>query len=604
MKDAKIEDLAYVLKEARDKNQPKPIFFLGAGASKSGNIPLASEIANDILKKYSKAPTIKRLEKEEITYHKLMDCLQPDERGELLREYIDGANINVTHIYLAQLICEGFVDYVLTVNFDNLMLRALALYNEFPPTYDMAILKDLTTSTIKEKSVVFLHGQHHGPWLLNTKEEMEKVEPTIPRIFDTIKHKRPWVFVGYSGGDPIFKHIKKLGRFDNGLYWITNKSNDPKKNVIEFLEKPNTNAFIIKGYDSDSFMLKLHTKLELDHPEIIHKPFTSLEKILKNIVDIEDDDHFKSVKERLEITKEQVSAAINQFEKGKILSHEHMEKKSEIDLLKREIIDLGIKSEYHTDTINEIYDKAKEINDNGLNDLLSILYFSWGTTLGKLAKTKGEKEAEELYNQAFDKYQKAIEIKPDKYQALYNWGIDLGNLAKTKEGKEAEELYNQAFDKYQKAIDIKPDKHDALHNWGTTLGNLAKTKEGKEAEELYNQAFDKYQKTIDIKPDDHQAYDNWGVTLIELAKIKEGKESESLHNQAFDKYQKAIEHGGSSYNLSCIYAVRGNKEQALKYLNISLSKNEIDVDFVEKDEDWKEYSNDNEFLSLLKRFKK
>ena len=139
----------------------------------------------------------------------------------------------------------------------------------------MAILKDLTTSTIKEKSVVFLHGQHHGPWLLNTKEEMEKVEPTIPRIFDTIKDKRPWVFVGYSGGDPIFKHIKKLGRFDNGLYWITNKSNDPEKNVIEFLEKRNTNAFIIKGYDSDSFMLKLHTKLELDHPEIIHKPFTS-----------------------------------------------------------------------------------------------------------------------------------------------------------------------------------------------------------------------------------------------------------------------------------------------------------------------------------------
>ena len=75
-----------------------------------------------------------------------------------------------------------------------------------------------------------------------------------------------------------------------------------------------------------------------------------------------------------------------------------------------------------------------------------------------------------MYNQAFDKYQKAIEIKPDKYQALYNWGIDLGNLAKTKEGKEAEELYNQAFDKYQKATEIKPDDHQALYTTeGTDL---------------------------------------------------------------------------------------------------------------------------------------
>ena len=54
------------------------------------------------------------------------------------------------------------------------MLRALSLFNEFPSTYDMAILKDLTTTKFKEKSVVFLHGQHHGLWLLNTNEEMEK----------------------------------------------------------------------------------------------------------------------------------------------------------------------------------------------------------------------------------------------------------------------------------------------------------------------------------------------------------------------------------------------------------------------------------------------
>ena len=52
-------------------------------------------------------------------------------------------------------------------------------------------------------------------------------------------------------------------------------------------------------------------------------------------------------------------------------------------------------------------------------------------------------------------------------------GSYLGNLAKIKEGKEAEELYNQAFEKYQKATEIKPDEHEALYNWGTYLVQLS-----------------------------------------------------------------------------------------------------------------------------------
>ena len=161
-------------------------------------------------------------------------------------------------------------------------------------------------------------------------------------------------------------------------------------------------------------------------------------------------------------------------------------------------------------------------------------------------------------------------------------------------------MYNQAFDKFQRVIDIKPDDHEAFKNWGAHLGNLARTKEGKEAEKLYNQAFDKFQKAIDIKPDMHEAFNSWGMYLGELAKTKEGKEAEELYNQAIGKCQKAIEYGASHYNLSCIFAHKGEKEHALKYLDISLSKNEIDVDFVQKDEDWKAFLDDDDFIKLIK----
>ena len=456
-----------------------------------------------------------------------------------MKKYIDEAKINVTHIYLAQLISEGYVDYVLTVNFDNLVLRALALYNIFPSTYDMAILKDLTTTTFKEKSVIYLHGQHHGPWLLNTSEEMEKVRNTVPRIFDTIKNQRPWVFIGYSGEDPIFDHVKNLGRFDNGLYWVTYNDSYPSEKIQSFLSRSNINAFIIKGYDSDSFMLKLNSELGLEQPIIVDKPFSALKDMLNEIVDIDDQLHFKGVKERLTISKNQVRGAIRQFEKGEVDTRDTFDNK--VDVLKKEIINLLISEKYDENVILEIENKIKENQDNEAESLLAGLYSDWGISLGNLAKTKGGTEAEKLYNQSFDKFRKAIEIKPDKHEAYNNWGTYLGNLAKTKEGTEAEELYQQSFDKYRKAIEIKPNKHEAYYNWGTYLGNLAKTKDGTEAEELYQQSFDKFRRAIEIKPDKHEAYYNWGTYLGNLAKTKDGTEAEELYQQSFGKFRKATE---------------------------------------------------------------
>ncbi len=543
MKNATIEELAYILKQAKKNDQGRAIFFIGAGASVTGGIPLAKEIVQDILARYKDNPRIKGLaENERNEYSELLNCLTPFQRDKLLKEYIYNAKINVTHIYLALLIINDFVDYVLTVNFDNLLLRALSLFNEFPPTYDMAILNDLTTTSFKKKSVVYLHGQHHGLWLLNTPEEMEKVRETVPRIFDSIKSGRPWVFLGYSASDPIFDHIKKLGRFDNGLYWVTYQDNDPKDNVRKFLGKQNTNAYLIKDYDADSFMLKLNSELGLGQPAIIDRPFSSLKKLLNNIVDIDEEDHFKNVKQRLTIAHKQVDEAIKQFEEGKVRkSTPDIRRSSEIDLLKKKIINLIVAENYSYSKIKNIKSRAEKLNDDGVNDLVAGYYVNRGISLGELADTKEGKEAEDLYRQAFIKFQEAIDIKPDKHDAYYNWGFGLGKLADTKEGKEAEDLYRQAVEKYQKSTEIKHDGHDAYHNWGASLGKLADTKEGREAEDLYRQAFEKYQKAIEIKPDKYAAYYNWGTELGKLADTKEGKEAEDLYRQAFIKFQEAID---------------------------------------------------------------
>ncbi len=543
MEDVSIDILAYALKKAKDNKpnkKPAPIFFLGAGASRTGGIPLANEIITDILEKYKESPKVQLLKDDEHTYPKLMDALEPIERKELLKGYIDKAKINVTHIYLAQLLIHGYVDYVLTVNFDNLMQRALALFNNFPPTYDLAILKNLTTTKFKEKSVVYLHGQYDGVRVLNTIDEMAIVNKIVLRIFDTIKDERPWVFIGYSGDDPIFESIKELECFENGLYWVTYNDEEPGKRVKEFLNKPNTNAYIIKGNDADSFMLKLNSELKLEQPDIIIKPFSSTKILLNNIVDIDDKDELKAVKESLEISNRQVDEAIQQFEEGKEAS-EDINETTKIDILKKDIIELILNEEYVEEKINKIEVEAKKLNNNEVNISLSGLINDWGVELGDIAGLKSGNEAESLFKLAIEKFKKAIGLKPDYHETFYNWGTYLSKLAETKSKDEAESLYKLAFDKYEKTIEIKPDYFNAFFNWGTALGKFAEIKSSDKADSLFKQAFEKFKKAISIKPNDHEVFNNYGIALVKFAKTKSGNEADSLYKLAFDKFEKAIE---------------------------------------------------------------
>lgn len=583
MKEISIEHLAYHLKQANDRDLPKPIFFLGAGASFSGKIPLASGIETIIKDRYKDNPDILMLAEKDKTYSRLMGCLSPIQRSELLSNLIEVAKINVAHIYLAQLIKNNLVDYVLTANFDNLMLRALALFDIFPPVYDLTSISDFTTTTIKDKSVVYLHGQHNGTWLLNTDEEMTKVKTIVPRIFDTIKNQRPWIFLGYSGSDPIFEHIKNLGRFDNGLYWVGHDDYLPSKDVQKFLSKPNTNAHFIKGYDADAFMLKLNHELGLEQPDILDKPFSSLKTMLSNIVDIDDEDRFRGAKVRLEIARKNIDYSIQLFEDMKDINLDKNEQ--DIDKLKKDIIDLIISEKYDETNINAISLRAEKYNDQGIDDLLAELFYyvgnkyipileefdiadrehflklkiksyrksiaympyssqalyNCGVSLSALAALKTEAEAEALYEQAIEMYIRTIEINPAKDEALNNLGINLIDLAAFKTGEEAEALYNRGFESYRQAVEISPNRKDILNNWGISLSTLALSKTGKEAETLYEQAIEKYNAAIRLEPNDYQILNNICTSSLALAAFKTETEAENLYRKAIEMYRQILE---------------------------------------------------------------
>ena len=263
----------------------------------------------------------------------------------------------------------------------------------------------------------------------------------------------------------------------------------------------------------------------------------------------------------------------------------------------------GIKSSSEAEKLyEEAFKKYKLATTYKQN--LPEAYYLWGIALTELAGIKSSSEAEKLYEEAFKKYKLATTYKQNLPEVYYLWGIALTELAETKSGKEAEELYKEAFEKYKLATTYKQNLPEVYYLWGIALTELAETKSGNKAEELYKEAIEKYKLATTYKKDFHQAYDNWGLALVELANTNSGSEAETLYNEAVEKFKLAIKHGGDAYYLACLYAIRNQKAEALKYLDIAFLRSEITVDFVEQDEDWKNLHNDSDFQHLLSRYKK
>ena len=186
----------------------------------------------------------------------------------------------------------------------------------------------------------------------------------------------------------------------------------------------------------------------------------------------------------------------------------------------------------------EAYEKYKEATS--IKPDYHEAFCNWGIALTNQAQTKGDDEAYNLYEEACKKYEKATEIKPDYYKAFSNGGIALTNQAQIKDGVEAGSLYEKACRKYEKATEIKPNDYESFINWGIALSKQALTKDGEEVDELFEKAWEKYEKAVAIKPDSYEAFYNWGIALTNQAHIKDEDEAYRLHEKAIEKYRRVI----------------------------------------------------------------
>jgi tetratricopeptide (TPR) repeat protein len=540
-----VKDLAEYMRRARADKQPF-VLFTGAGCSKSAGIPLASELVREINQKYSL--DLKELtDSEKLNYGRCMSALTKDDRRELLQGYIQKAKINWTHIVQALLLEAGYVQRVLTFNFDNILSRSCGLLGLYPSIYDFTSANLDLQNLIIDPAIVHLHGQSHGFVQLNTDEETNRHAELLSQFIANTLSQSPSIFVGYSGqADAFFPLLKEKFTDRKRLFWIGREEKAPD-HVKDSLIAPNNVAHYLHHKDADRFFIELAQELECFPPKAFYDPFGHLLDELEYVLDFptqEDTELDILASTRTILKNAQSEMRANKRPNFELLLMEGKYKQSitlakEVELKEEEKEFVAWAEVMYG---NQLADQAQQTQNPELFEQSIEKYqaaltiqpnmpealLNWGIALFKLARLQ---QNSELFEQCIKKYQAVLAIQPDNHEALYGWGTALSDLAQL---QQKPELFEQSFEKYQATLAIQPDKHNAFYGWGVALSGLAQQQQ---KPELFEQSIEKYRAALAIQPDNHETFYGWGAALSGLARLHQKPE---LFEQSIEKYRAAL----------------------------------------------------------------
>lgn len=131
--------------------------------------------------------------------------------------------------------------------------------------------------------------------------------------------------------------------------------------------------------------------------------------------------------------------------------------------------------------------------------------------------------------------------------------------ARNKEGAQADFLFKEAYSSFQKLLNQHTEAANILYHWGFAVLHQAQTKENDEAITLYKEACEKFSYCLTINPDFLGAAIDGGVAFMGLAELIKAKPDDELYESAKSMFLAAegIQKGSASYNLACIYGLRG-----------------------------------------------
>lgn len=577
-----IRRIAEKIKTAKDRGRAAH-FLVGAGCSISAGIPGANTFVKKIHDDYPEH--CKDLKSDDHhSYGACMALLSINERRDLIKPYLENAKINWGNVALAQLIADGFISHVLTVNFDLVLENACGLLGLQPAVYDFGVAPASDAAMVVSPAIIHLHGQSYGLILLNTEEETKKHRDKLRPILTDTLHNAPLVVVGYSGSaDGVFQTLLNDFEGRETLYWIAH-DDEPTEQIRPLIQKDHVR--FLGGSDFDRFMIDLVQALNCWPPKLFSNPLehllTELEPLLPYPVGDEESkiDLLADVRKKIGgLQTAEISPA-------------------------RTIHDNFMKGDYNkvADIFNSLTETEKKSLSDQDRDTVFWSFNSAGNLLVEQARRAIGEDARRLFADAVNKYRQALVIGPNKQEALHNFGVALYEQAKRATGEESARLFAEADDKYRQALAIKP-RSETLTNRADTLSELAKRVTGDEATRLFTEAADMYRQSLALKPDNYETLTGWGVLLLDQARQATSDNAKQLFAEANEKLSAAIKIVPKrTYNLACLAAIQGQSEKCREYLEQAERNQTLpDADHLRKDHDLDSVREINWFKELIAR---
>ncbi len=246
--------------------------LLGSGISHAARIPTGQQLMDKLIGKIAhlkKAAILGQpnewYEKhfsEKPTYGSVIERLgrNPADRSNLIRPYFerqlgDEAEVKAptrAHQAVARLIKEGYIQVVLTTNFDRLLEQALEAQGISPlvirtpqDAANSAPLQHLPVTIIK------LHGDYQDIGILNTADELNEYDPAINKLLDKVLSEWGLIICGWSAESDtaLQSAFARAPQSPYSTHWITYQG-DMKPEAIAIRDSRGAEQIDTMGADA------------------------------------------------------------------------------------------------------------------------------------------------------------------------------------------------------------------------------------------------------------------------------------------------------------------------------------------------------------------
>lgn len=252
--------------------------LVGSGVSRGAEIPTGWEVIEDLIRKVAEAdgedpePEPAEWYKDEYgdepKYDNLLEQLAPskEDRQALLKSYFEPTDDerekgiktpSQAHESIAWLVKQGYIQVIVTTNFDRLLEQALKEKGVTPTVITKPSDAEGAAPLAHDEAVILkVNGDYKASTLKNTADELDSYDSEIERLIEQVLDEYGLIVCGWSGGwDSALRDlILSAENRRYSMYWASYSGLDEE--AEELVDHRDGNVVSIDGADNFFYSLK------------------------------------------------------------------------------------------------------------------------------------------------------------------------------------------------------------------------------------------------------------------------------------------------------------------------------------------------------------